>query len=91
MFKTILATATAALIATAIAAPAQADGSYWGKIPNGVEMNGMNIRNGAALNGQETNGQRWNGQRWNGQRWNSAEISTQGFVLDGIELPASVR
>jgi hypothetical protein len=44
MFKTILATATAALIATAVAAPAHADGTWWGKMPNGVSANGINLQ-----------------------------------------------
>ncbi|MBM3647429.1 MAG: hypothetical protein FJX11_06510 [Alphaproteobacteria bacterium] len=39
MFKTILATATAALIATAIAAPAQALGPF--VPPNGISLNGL--------------------------------------------------
>ncbi|MCC8430304.1 hypothetical protein LJ725_15115 [Reyranella aquatilis] len=70
MFKTILATATAALIATAIGAPAQAQIR-----PNGLTLQGVEM----------------NGGTWNGQRFHGATIESQGFALDGIALPASVR
>jgi len=44
MFKTILATAAAILTAAAVAAPAQADGSWYGKWPNGVSLNGRQLQ-----------------------------------------------
>lgn len=54
MLKTILATATAALIATAIVAPAQA-ASCLKCLPNGVEMNGLGW-NGLGWNTFSKNG-----------------------------------
>ncbi|MCC8430300.1 hypothetical protein LJ725_15095 [Reyranella aquatilis] len=75
MFKTILATATAALIATAIGAPAQA-ASCLKCLPNGVEMNGLGW-----------NGLGWNGLGWNGLGWNGIAPAASSFVLEAIELP----
>jgi opacity protein-like surface antigen len=86
MFKTILATATAALIASAAAAPAHADTPYWGKLPNGVSANGINLQ-GVEMNGKKTNGTVWNGKLLNGKKTNGIAPAASSFVLEAIELP----
>ena len=79
MFKTILMTAAAALVATAAVAPAHAG---W---TNGVSLNSI-VPNGYQLNGQFENGFQLNGQSLQGTSTGAA-----GFVIDGIELPARTR
>jgi|GEM_PF-485360 len=86
MFKTILATAAAILTAAAVAAPAQADGSWYGKFPNGVSLNGRQLQ-GINFQGVEMNGWSKNGQKVNGQRFNGAAPAATTFVLEAIELP----
>ncbi len=86
MFKTILATAAAALIATTLAAPAQAGRP----VTNGVEMNGLSLQ-GVEMNGRSPNGKLLNATIRNGRFTNGAEQGAQGFAIDAIELPASVR
>jgi hypothetical protein len=80
MFKTILMTAAAALVATSAAAPAHALVSS-----NGVRVNGW-IPNGMIPNGQVPNGQVPNAYSTQGTSTGAA-----GFVIDGIELPARTR
>ena len=102
MFKTILATAAATLIVGTVAAPAQADGSWWGKMPNGTSWNGVEMNgpgwfnghsrqgvemNGKLLNGRFSNGHIRNGKLLNGWKSNGAEQGVQAFVLEAIELP----
>ena len=79
MFKSILATASAALIAFTIAQPASAG---WG---NGVSLNGGG-ENGTLLNGGGNNGTFLNGGGANG-----TSTATSKFAIDGIELPATMR
>ena len=93
MFKTILATAAAALIVGTVAAPAQAgrpvpNGTSW----NGVEMNGPgwfngHSRQGVEMNGRSANGKGVNGSRWNGKSTNGTAPAAPSFVLEAIELP----
>lgn len=94
MFKTILMTAAAVIVTTAVSAPAYAWGSS-GPQSNGVELNGI-IRNGQLPNGRELNGGGTNGRELNGQLPNSREhqgtsTGAVGFAIDGIELPAGAR
>lgn len=89
MFKTILATASAALIAFTIAQPASAG---WG---NGVSLNGGG-ENGTLLNGGGNNGTFLNGGGSNGTFLNGGCFlgtvpTTSAFAIDGIELPAAMR
>lgn len=72
MFKTILATAAAALIVGTVAAPAQA---------------GRPVTNGTSWNGVEMNAMTWNGLRKNGKLLNGAAPAASSFVLEAIELP----
>ena len=71
MFKTILATATAATIAATIAMPAHA-GAVW----NGFRANGL-VLNGLVLNGFKSNSLSLNG----------VEQGAGTLVLEAIELP----
>lgn len=83
MFKTVLATAFAALIAFTIAQPASAG---WG---NGVSLNGGG-NNGTLFNGGGTNGGGNNGTLLNGGCM-VTPAGTSRFAIDGIELPAAMR
>lgn len=78
MFKTVLATAFAALIAFTIAQPASAG---WG---NGVSLNGGG-NNGTLFNGGGNNGTLLNGGCM------VTPAGTSRFSIDGIELPAAMR
>lgn len=84
MFKAILMTATAAMMATAVAAPAHAL----------VSLNGGGT-NGTFPNGMHPNGMHPNGVHPNGVHPNGKELSTStgaaDFVIDGIKLPARTR
>ena len=82
MFKTILATASATLIAVAIAQPAHAGGGW---TPNGTSLNGTSL-NGTSINGGGSNGQKSNGRNFQG-----TSAGTSSFAIDGIELPAAMR
>jgi hypothetical protein len=85
MFKTILMTAAAALLATAAASPAHAV-----RVMNGGGENGR-FENGLQLNGSFTNGSFTNGSFTNIRSHQGTSTGTTGFVIDGIELPAQVR
>ena len=76
MFKTILATATAALIASAVAAPAHAGPNWF----NGVSANGLSLQ-GVEMNGKNLNGGVRNGTRWNGGVRNGTTPAASSFVL----------
>ena len=76
MFKTILATASATLIAVAIAQPAHAGGGW---TPNGTGLNGTSINGGGS-----------NGQKANGRNVQGTSTGTSSFAIDGIELPAAM-
>lgn len=87
MFKTILMTAAATLLATAVAAPAHAIIAMNGEMPNGQFNNGI-IRNGEMPNGEMPNGQYNNGLWENGGSEQGTATGAARFVIDGIELPA---
>lgn len=80
MFKAILMTAAAALVATAVAAPAHA----W-IVTNGDGVNGFQ-RNAIVPNGQFVNGGSENGRSPQG-----TSTGATGFVIDRIELPTQAR
>ena len=75
MFRTTIATATAALIGLAITAPAHASLTN-----NGVELNGIRLNsltnNGISLQGRSTQG---------------TAFGAASVAIDGIELPAALR
>jgi len=85
MLKSLSAIAAAILTTVAVVAPAQADGTWYGKRPNGVSLNG------AEMNGKLLNGRFSNGHAINGQRFNGSAPAASSIVLDGIELPAATR
>ncbi|HSI02579.1 MAG TPA: hypothetical protein VLA02_18400 [Reyranella sp.] len=88
MLKTILATATAALVSFAIVHPASAGGIWMpnGVNPNGVALNGS-LFNGARLNGALFNGSRLNGDSLSGEERDGMARPRALFSIDGIVLP----
>lgn len=99
MFKSILAIASAALIAFTIAQPASAGWnngvSLNGGGENGTLLNGGG-NNGTFLNGGGNNGTFLNGGGSNGTFLNGgcllgAAPATSAFAIDDIELPAATR
>jgi hypothetical protein len=90
MFKTILMTAAAALVATAVAAPAHAFVIVNGDGVNGLQRNGI-VPNGQFENGIVPNGQFENGGSENGQSLQGTSTGAVAFVIDSIELPPQAR
>ena len=88
MFKTILATASAALLAVSFGASAHAGWS------NGVSLNGLSANgsiNGLSSNGLSANGA-INGLSANGVfETGGVPQRAPSFVIDGIELPIQAR
>jgi hypothetical protein len=99
MFKTILVTASAALIAVTAAAPAHALISGNGVTPNGTQLNAMSLNaitpngikingkdiNGTQLNGKDVNGKDVNGTQLNGKDINGKDVN--GTQLNGMDSP----
>lgn len=95
MFKTILMTATAALIATAVAAPAHAyvianGGGVNAIVPNGQFENGGSV-NAIVPNGIGDNGTGENGDGVNGHSTQGTSTGAVRFAIDSIELPTQAR
>ncbi len=94
MFKTIVATATAALVAVTFGASAQAGGFSGSMGANGTSMNGLAL-NGMSINGMSINGVKSNALHVNGWQngidLNGTAPAASSFAIDGIELPAQVR
>lgn len=94
MFKSVLATAAATLVAITFGASAYAGGPGGMVGSNGISLNGMSL-NGMGLNGVKPNGMSLNGitaNGWaNGIELNGTAPAASSFAIDGIELPALVR
>ena len=96
MFKTVLATAAAALITVTFGASAYAGGPTNGSAgSNGTSLNGLSI-NGLSINGMGINGMGLNGITQNAITSNALNLNgtipaASSFAIDGIELPAQVR
>lgn len=94
MFKTILATAAATLVAVTFGASAHAGGPGGMVGSNGTSLNGISV-NGMGLNGIKTNALHMNAlttNGWqNGIELNGTAPAASAFAIDGIELPAQVR
>lgn len=90
MFKTVLATAAAALVAVTFGTSAYAGGPGNGSTgTNGISLNGMSI-NGMGINGW-ANGINGNGITANALGSNGTVPAASTFVIDGVELPAQAR
>ena len=80
MFKTVFATAAAALVAITFGASAHAGGFSGSTGANGTSMNGMSL-NAITSNALGSNALHMNG----------TVPAASSFAIDGIELPAQVR
>ena len=91
MFKTVVTTAAAALVALTFGASAHAGGPTNGTIgANGISLNGLSI-NGMGLNGITANAVTSNALGSNALNLNGTVLAASSFAIDGIELPAQAR
>ena len=100
MFKTVVATAAAALVAVTFGTSAYAGGYSGSMGANGISLNGMSINgingNGMSLNAITGNGMSLNAITANGIDPNGVQLKgttapAPSFAIDGVELPAQAR
>ena len=96
MFKTVVTTAAAALVALTFGASAHAGGPTNGTMgANGISLNGLSINglsiNGMGINGITANAVTSNALGSNALNLNGTVPAASSFAIDGIELPAQAR
>ena len=90
MFKTIVATASFALLAVSMSSSAHAGGMKGTGGINGTSLNGLGI-NGMGLNAITANAITSNALGTNGVNSNGTAPAASSFTIDGVELPAQAR